>query len=358
MEGPEVAARRAGDGARAREHRPIIVGRRRAFHDFARLVLQEFAAGCRYHRMRRGLLLLVTARGGGSRAGRVPPPPRPPPPRSARRPSRADHDDQAAGRPPRPSRPRRRRRTTTRPTTTTTTSAGGGDLGARTARSGACTVFPADNAWNRDVSTLPVDANSAQLPRRHRRPRRQPEAPRRLRWRPASTASRTSPCPASQPTVPRRLRRLRRRERPGPVPDPAGRAGRGRERPHVLAVDRDHCKLYELFAASAGHRALVGELGRGVRPHVERAAPGAGGRRPTPPGCRSSPGSCATTRWRAVTSTTRCASRCRARRRAYLHPATHYASSCTDPNLPPMGLRLRLKASFDVSGTPASRASC
>jgi hypothetical protein len=35
--------------------------------------------------------------------------------------------------------------------------------------------------------------------------------------------------------------------------------------------------------------------------------------------------------------------------RAYIHPATHAASSSTDPGLPPMGLRLRLKASYDVS---------
>jgi hypothetical protein len=35
---------------------------------------------------------------------------------------------------------------------------------------------------------------------------------------------------------------------------------------------------------------------------------------------------------------------------AYQHPATHYASSSTDPNEPPMGLRVRLKASFDTSG--------
>src|SRR5947208_4615608 len=39
-------------------------------------------------------------------------------------------------------------------------------------------------------------------------------------------------------------------------------------------------------------------------------------------------------------------------RRAYLYPARHFASSLTDPNLPPMGLRVRLKASFDVSGFP------
>ena len=35
--------------------------------------------------------------------------------------------------------------------------------------------------------------------------------------------------------------------------------------------------------------------------------------------------------------------------RAYLHPATHFASSSTDPTLPPMGLRLRLKAGYDTS---------
>jgi hypothetical protein len=36
--------------------------------------------------------------------------------------------------------------------------------------------------------------------------------------------------------------------------------------------------------------------------------------------------------------------------RAYIHPATHWASSNTNPNQPPMGLRLRLKASYDISG--------
>ncbi len=36
--------------------------------------------------------------------------------------------------------------------------------------------------------------------------------------------------------------------------------------------------------------------------------------------------------------------------RAYIHPATHWASSNTDPDQPPMGLRVRLKASYDISG--------
>jgi hypothetical protein len=39
-------------------------------------------------------------------------------------------------------------------------------------------------------------------------------------------------------------------------------------------------------------------------------------------------------------------------RRAYIYPARHFASSLTDPTLPPMGLRVRLKASFDVSDYP------
>ena len=34
----------------------------------------------------------------------------------------------------------------------------------------------------------------------------------------------------------------------------------------------------------------------------------------------------------------------------YIHPATHFASSSSDPNLPPMGLRLRLKASYSLAG--------
>ena len=39
-------------------------------------------------------------------------------------------------------------------------------------------------------------------------------------------------------------------------------------------------------------------------------------------------------------------------RRAYVYPARHYASGLTDPNLPPMGLRVRLKASFNVRPFP------
>jgi hypothetical protein len=36
----------------------------------------------------------------------------------------------------------------------------------------------------------------------------------------------------------------------------------------------------------------------------------------------------------------------------YVFPARHFASSSTNPNYPPMGLRVRLKASYNVSGFP------
>ena len=41
--------------------------------------------------------------------------------------------------------------------------------------------------------------------------------------------------------------------------------------------------------------------------------------------------------------------------RGYIHPATHFASGSADPSLPPMGLRLRLKASSTWPATTARR---
>jgi hypothetical protein len=39
-------------------------------------------------------------------------------------------------------------------------------------------------------------------------------------------------------------------------------------------------------------------------------------------------------------------------RRAFVYPARHFASDLTDPNLPAMGQRLRLKRGFDISRFP------
>src|SRR5439155_1320883 len=39
--------------------------------------------------------------------------------------------------------------------------------------------------------------------------------------------------------------------------------------------------------------------------------------------------------------------------RAFVHPATHYASNNTDPNVPPMGLRFRMKSSYNCGSFSA-----
>jgi hypothetical protein len=125
---------------------------------------------------------------------------------------------------------------------------------------------------------------------------------------------------------------------------------------HVLVVDRDHWKLYELFAAypvprsrdwTAGSGAIFDLGSNGLRPAGWTSADAAG--LPIFPGL---------VRYDEVVEqgVIRHALRftVQTTRRAYVSPARHYASSDTSPNLPPMGMRVRLKASFDISGFPPS----
>ena len=87
------------------------------------------------------------------------------------------------------------------------------------------------------------------------------------------------------------------RSRPYPIPSrPKIEAGSDR---HMLIVDRDHCKLYELWnAAPHVHRAGAPARARSGTWAQTPCAPTAG-RAPTPPACRSCPDWCATARWRA-----------------------------------------------------------
>ena len=160
------------------------------------------------------------------------------------------------------------------------------------------------------------------------------------------------PANAEEGTDP--LHRVRRRELdPGPFPIPPnapveGGASSDGDR-HVLVVQQGTCHLYELYRAFWRGTRWDAASGVNWNLDVEQAAParldvGRRGR-----ACRSSRASCATARSRPARSTTRSASPWRRRRRGYIFPATHYASSSTDPTLPPMGLRLRLKASYSLA---------
>jgi hypothetical protein len=118
----------------------------------------------------------------------------------------------------------------------------------------------------------------------------------------------------------------------------------------VLVVDRDNWKLYELFSASPNSdgswRAASGAIfdlkSNALRPEGWTSSDAAG--LPIFPGL---------VRYDEVFEQREIKHALRftvkKSRRAYVYPARHYASSDTDPSLPPMGMRVRLKASFDMS---------
>jgi hypothetical protein len=120
---------------------------------------------------------------------------------------------------------------------------------------------------------------------------------------------------------------------------------------HALLIDRDACRLYELGGLErTGSRwhawaGAVWSLGSNrLRPAGWTSADAAG--LPIFPGLA---------RWdearRGVIDHALRFTAVRTRR-AYVWPARHFASSSTDPSLPPMGLRVRLKASFDIGPFP------
>jgi hypothetical protein len=122
---------------------------------------------------------------------------------------------------------------------------------------------------------------------------------------------------------------------------------------HALLVDRSRCKLYELFAlrrAGAGWHAGSGATWKMRRPKIRprgwTSADAAG--LPIFPGLVRYDE--AVTRG-AIDHAVRFT--CPRTRRAFVAPARHYASSDTSSALPPMGMRVRLKASYDVSSHPA-----
>lgn len=117
---------------------------------------------------------------------------------------------------------------------------------------------------------------------------------------------------------------------------------------HVLVLDSGNCTLYEMYAAvpqppgwHGGSGAVFNLASTALRSDYRTSADAAG--LPIFPGLvRYDEVSAGVIRHalRFTVQTTQ---------RAFIHPATHYASSTTSANAPPMGLRVRLKASFDLS---------
>ena len=137
----------------------------------------------------------------------------------------------------------------------------------------------------------------------------------------------------------------------GPYPIPRGvHVESGSDR-HALLIDRDACRLYELYSLTrtasgwhAGSGAIWNLSSNKLRPAGWTSADAAG--LPIFPGLARYDEVARGVIDHALRFTVE------RTRRAYVYPARHYASSLTDPDLPPMGLRVRLKASVDLSGFP------
>jgi hypothetical protein len=113
-------------------------------------------------------------------------------------------------------------------------------------------------------------------------------------------------------------------------------------------VDKDACRLYELFAASksgsqwyAGSGATWDLRSNALRPAGWTSADAAG--LPILPGLVRYDEVAAGVIRHALRFTTN------RTRKAYIYPARHHASDSTSTSLPPMGLRVRLRASYDTS---------
>jgi hypothetical protein len=217
-----------------------------------------------------------------------------------------------------------------------------------------CPVFPANNPWNERVDKLPVAAESAQLIASIGL-----DAPVHAdfgsgTWDggpigiPFDVVSRSTPRSHVSFGYADESDRVRY-----PIPRRVHIEG-GPNAPgdrHAILVDRSACRLYELYDLrhtgqrwTAGSGAVWSLRSNHLRRAGWTSADAAG--LPIFPGLA---------RWdevsRGVIDHALRFTAARTRR-AYVYPARHYASSSSDPSLPPMGLRVRLKASVDVSSFP------
>jgi hypothetical protein len=232
-----------------------------------------------------------------------------------------------------------------------------GGSAPKTPTLGGCPVFPATSVWNQRVDTLPVAPNSAAL---------------------IASIGLGSPVHAdfgsglwegSRIGIPYVVvnGKMTPKSRisfeyadesdKGPYPIPANVPIEGQPAVtdgdrHAIIVDRSTCKLYELYALqwqgnrwTAGSGAIWNLRSNALRPSGWTSADAAG--LPILPGLARWDGDASTG---AIDHALRfTASRTR---NTFIYPARHEASDSSDPSLPPMGLRVRLKANVDISHFP------
>ena len=224
------------------------------------------------------------------------------------------------------------------------------------AKAPRCPIFPRDNHWNLRVDRLPVLPNSDAIIASIGTDRTlHPDFGSGL-YEGAPIGIPFTAVPRTQRRVPVSFEYADESDR-GPYPIPrnapveGGRSSDGDR--HVIVIDRDRCRLYETFASypvgggarwRAGSGAVWNLRSNRMRPAGWTSADAAG--LPILPGLARYDDIRRGSINHALRFTVQRS------RRAYIYPARHFASSLTDPDLPAMGQRVRLKASFDVSGFP------
>jgi len=215
-------------------------------------------------------------------------------------------------------------------------------------------LFPPDNPWNHDISSAPVDPNSTRLIAAIGNDG-QLHPDFGTVYRGAPNGIPYIVVGASQPLVPVNFTAYGDQSDPGPYPVPRNAPIEGGPNSdgdrHVIVIDRDRWKLYEMFGSvptitgtswNAKSGAVFDLNSNAVRPEGWTSADAAG--MPIFPGL---------VRYDEVFEQREIRHALRFTvahtRKAYVYPARHYASYSDDPNLPPMGMRVRLKASFDIS---------
>lgn len=217
--------------------------------------------------------------------------------------------------------------------------------------------FPSDNLWNTDISSLPVDPNSANIIN---------FIGSTVTLHPdfgsGQIKNQTIGIPyqvvaGTQAKVNVTLGLYSDESDPGPEPIPSNALIEGYPKPgngdrHVLVLDKDGCWLYELYNASVKNGAWSADQASiwdmtidEQRPYTWTSADAAG--LPVFVGLARYDEVAAGAINHALRFTVPTS------QRAFVLPATHWASTNTSTSAPPMGTRLRLKASFDISGFPA-----
>jgi hypothetical protein len=211
---------------------------------------------------------------------------------------------------------------------------------------GDCSVFPPDNAWNQRIDTAPMHPSSAAIIARI-----QATGGDNLHPDFGENPGYGIPfvvVPANQPLVPIVYDEYGDESDPGPFPIPLNAPVEGGSDRHVIAVQRGSCQLFELFVGRRSGSGWIAASGarfdlnsNQLRPLGWTSADAAG--LPIFPGLVRAEEVAAGAINHAIRVTFA------QTRRGYILPATHYASSVTRTDAPPMGLRLRLRADYDIS---------